>query len=113
LVIGDVFTELAEFDCPSCGATLLLVQHPTAQEMRDNWEKLDDGGRRHVEAIERFRDQFQREKLSSADDLPDVSVAQFTLSWYFVNDESSNSRTVIRCRSPGSGSAKRVVYFYE
>ncbi len=96
LVIGEVFAELTEFDCPSCGEKLLLVGHPSTQESRDNWEKLDDGERRHVEAIERFRDQFQHEKLRSADDLPDVSADQFAVIWDFVNDDPSNSRTVMK-----------------
>jgi hypothetical protein len=94
LRIGELFAELTEFDCPACGHTLLLVQHPTLEQSRANWDKLDDEERSEVEAIERVREQFQREKLRSTDDLPEISTPTFVLNWDF-SDDGVCSRTLI------------------
>lgn len=95
LEIGELFDELTEFSCPACGATLLLVQHPTLEEWRANWGKLDDAQRRHVEAAEHFHNQFQLEKLRGTEDLPDISTPTFFLNWDF-SDDGVSSRAIIR-----------------
>jgi len=96
LAMGESDWDLTEYDCPDCGALLLLVLHPTIEESRANWEKLDDSERQHVERIERNCERFQREKLKDAGDLPNVSLAEFSLSWDLVGDESHSLRTVIK-----------------
>lgn len=95
LEVGELFDDLAEFSCPPCGATLLLVQDPTLEEWRANWGQLNDAQRRHVEAAERFHSQFQQEKLRGPEDLPDISNPTFFLKWDF-SDDGDSSRTVIR-----------------
>ncbi len=95
LEAGELFADLTEFGCPACRATLLLVQHPTLEEWRANWGKLNDAQRRHVEAAERFHSQFQQEKLRGPEDLPDISNPTFFLNWDF-SDDGVSSRTVIR-----------------
>lgn len=96
LAVGELFAELAEFDCPACGEAMLLVSHPTLAESRANWEKLDDAERHHIEMIERFEERFQREKLHDTVQLPDISVSTFVLSWDFAKDAASDLRTVIK-----------------
>ena len=96
LQVGEFFDALSEYDCPTCGNTLLLVSHPTLGEARANWEKLDEKERRQVEGIEEFNARFEREKLHDVDELPETSDRSFVLEWGFSHDEISDSRTLIK-----------------
>lgn len=94
LKVGEVFDALAEFGCPACRHTLLLVSHPTIQESRANWDRLTDQQRRQVEEIEAVRERWEREKLRSVDDLPDIAARSFVLRWDLSGKEPL--RTVIK-----------------
>lgn len=95
LAIGEIFEALTELDCPVCGESVLLVPHPTFKESRANWEKLDDGERQSIQRRERFLERFEREKLKDAVDLPNLSLAEFSVSWDIVGGEEPSARTVI------------------
>lgn len=95
LAMGELFDDRSEWHCPACHEKLLVVLHPTIEEYRANWDKLDDRERRSVESHEQFWDQFRREMLRSPDDLPDVSDSSFVLTWDRSADPNSR-RTLIK-----------------
>lgn len=96
LGMGELTSELAEYCCPSCGHILETVLHPTIQESRANWDKLNEAERKEVELIENHRERFSREKLKDGSQLPDISEPEFVLHWDYVRIEYMNSRTLIK-----------------
>ncbi len=85
LVQGDVFSELFELDCPACHERVAAVMYPTLAESRDNWQKLSDGEKAHVEAMERSRDAFEAICLKRPEQLPDIPAKEFSLTWDHVD----------------------------
>ncbi len=55
---GEMFSDLFEICCPSCGKKVGFVMFPTTEESRQNWGKLSDEDKIGVEHIEEFRKEF-------------------------------------------------------
>jgi len=72
----QVFADLLDFACPECGEVLAIVHFPTAAHIeaaagRGHSEALEMLGR--VRDAQRAQQVFERRKLRSPDQLPDLA----------------------------------------
>lgn len=79
---GEIFSEVYEMDCPRCGQeAVAVIQIPTWEEKRQNWDKLSEEDKRAVEAFEAHLQEFERRKLRSPDQLPDLQGESLVVVW--------------------------------
>lgn len=81
LEIGEVFDTLYEVECPHCHTYLGCVPNPTIEEARKHWSELPDHEKHQLEMLEAMCNEFDRQCLKSADQLPDIQSPDFTLVW--------------------------------
>ena len=81
---GELYDYCYEVICPSCEEHITAVQFPSIQEALDNQDKLSEDERRDVLAAKRRRDEYERVKLHSPSDLPDIHEPAFILTWDVV-----------------------------
>jgi hypothetical protein len=81
LVEGEITDDLIELRCPSCHDCTALLIFPTLAESRENWHKLSESERLHIEKIEAFQANFENRKLNSTTELPDIPDPAFVLNW--------------------------------
>lgn len=92
---GELFSELFEICCPSCGENVGLVMFPTIEESRENWDKVSEEDKRAVETIERLQKDFAARSLKSPDQLPDIEGNDLILTWD-LEDYQRGGDTVIK-----------------
>lgn len=78
---GEMFSELFEIECPSCGRRLDVVLYPTIEESRANWEKVSDADKAMIEAREQFIKESESRCLESPGELPDVEGDNLIFVW--------------------------------
>lgn len=94
LILGELYDELLELNCPACNACVTHIMYPTTEESRANWDKLSDAERHQVEMIERRIANFADRKLRDMTPLPDLNTNSFVLHWDCL-DASYDSETLI------------------
>jgi hypothetical protein len=91
---GDVFEQLFEMCCPSCGEHVMVISHPTNEESRANWDKESPADKKLVEVNERHHADFAKRKLSSPDELPDLAGDNLVFAWDMSSGDMPD--TIIR-----------------
>jgi hypothetical protein len=85
----------AEFRCPSCSQLLLAVDYSaTTDEIVAHWDILDRNTRAAVLCTPQRMELFERDRLRSLKDLPDLKKGPDFLTWHLVrhkDGEVSNS----------------------
>jgi hypothetical protein len=92
----ELFAEVSERGCPSCGKKIAVVLHPTVAESRANWNDLGPLERSYVEAIEAGQAEFAARSLKSPNQLPEIPVSAFVLIWDDDGRERGGGDTVLR-----------------
>jgi len=92
---GELFSELYEICCPSCGEKIDLVMLPTIEESRQNWSKLSDEDKMSVEHIEEFRDECAARGLKSSEQLPNIEGDDLVFTWD-IEDYQRGGDTLIK-----------------
>ncbi len=95
LQMGDLFSVLYEMCCPRCNEKVELITIPTWEEKRQNWDKLSEGEKRRVERFEAHLQEFERRKLWSPDQLPDLEGEDLVLIWDFEERKDKDSRETL------------------
>jgi len=75
---------------------LAIVSHPTLDEMEANYETLSESEKVSLAQRKQFFADFERSKLKSPADLPDVSTSPIVLSWGVNEDQQGKHWTVIK-----------------
>lgn len=88
-----------DFRCPTCERTLLIVCYAgTRKEIEQNWQTIDPWTRAMIKPTPERLDEFERTRLKSADQLPDLdhgpSYPDF-LTWNIVFEQSGESFNVL------------------
>ena len=92
---GEVYRELYEICCPSCGGKVGLVLFPTTEESRQNWDKVSDEDKRAVERVEAHRKDFAARSLKSPQQLPDIEGDDLVFTWD-IEDGARGGDTLIK-----------------
>ena len=95
---GDVFDYLFEMDCPKCGEHIMSISHPSNEESRKHWDEVSPDEKLLVEISESRHRDFEKRKLSSSDQLPDLPGDDLVIYWdmEFRGDTIYGSNTIIR-----------------
>lgn len=95
--LGELFDQLWEFHCPSCGEELGICSFPTLEQSRANWDSLSEDERRHIEAIEQFQTSLQESSLKAAEELPGLDSDAIVVDWALEKTEQAiDDWTVLR-----------------
>jgi hypothetical protein len=93
------YEALMDCSCPRCPWSdtplLAIVSYPTIQESVDNWPRLSESERQQVTARKDFLQQWERARLVSPEQLPELEGSDLTFSWDYVDAETARM-TVIR-----------------
>jgi hypothetical protein len=81
LAHGETYRDLFEVECPKCGRRLGTVLFPTLEESRKNWDKVSPADRAIVDLTERREAAFERRRLRSPDQLPDIPDGDIVITW--------------------------------
>ena len=92
---GEMFNDLYEIDCPSCGKRVDVVLYPTIEESRANWEKVSDADKAMIEAREQFIKEAESRCLESPEELPEVEGDVLIFVWDQHKYEKNRDDTVI------------------
>lgn len=99
---GETFDDLCEVDCPKCHSRLGLLVYPTTEEVRQAAAQGHESAKTDLMMVE-IKDarwnRFEREKLKSPDDLPELSGAHLHITWDESNGDLWEQRTVLRIGS--------------
>jgi hypothetical protein len=106
---GEMYKDLFEICCPSCGKEIETVMYPTIEESRQNWSKVSETDKKIVELIELRQKNFAASKLKSPDQLPDVEGDDLIFTWD-IEDCQKGGDTLIKY---GSEIIWREPAFYE
>ena len=88
--------------CPTCPYAewniLAIVSFPTLEETEANFDRLSEFEKAVLASRKRFIAEHESRGLRSADQLPDLSASQISLSWDFTGegDWEGSKQTVIR-----------------
>lgn len=93
LEMGDIFDGVTEMVCPRCNEKVLNLAQPTVEEVRANWGKASEFEKVQVELGDLRGREFERRKLSSASQLPDIDAPAFVL---IVDDLDGSMERVIK-----------------
>lgn len=101
LISGDLHETFFTRECPACGNNVVLIEIPHVTEMVANLENLPLETREEVIAFAKQCTQWQREKIHSIEQLPEIDLDHIVLIWdadYEGNESSEKyARIVIRC----------------
>lgn len=92
---GEMFNDLYEIDCPSCGKRVDVVLYPTIEESRANWEKVSDADKAMIEAREQFIKEAESRCLASPEELPEVEGDELIFVWDQLREENDVGDTLI------------------
>jgi hypothetical protein len=90
---GEMFEELFELNCPTCGEEVTFIMYPSVREAIANGAAVSDADRQEMEEMQRFWAKCAEMELKSPDQLPDIASSAFTIVWDKVDD-----MTVLRYR---------------
>jgi len=98
---GDVeyYDALFDCSCPRCDTRppmLAIVSYPTTEETEENWDKLSDSEKQRFLERKQWRAEYEAAKLTSPDQLPDISGATVSLFWDFERGAMDHRLTIIR-----------------
>jgi hypothetical protein len=71
------------FECPLCGTTVALVQHPTADEVSQNWDSLTDAEKALYQRRFALDSEFEAHHLERPEQLPEIADDPLILVWDF------------------------------
>ena len=80
----EYYEELFDVSCPRCERMILIVSYPTPAETKEAAEDGDPRAQKEmqfVDARESFLREFDRRKLRSADQLPDLDGDRLEFLW--------------------------------
>jgi len=78
----DYFSwDFVPYNCPFCEDCVTIVNNPTLDESRANWDKLSGDERKRIENRERWLADFEVRGLKATDQLPDIESSEFVLHW--------------------------------
>ena len=92
----DFFEYLTEMGCPKCGERITIITEPTVEESRRNWDKVSELDKCVVEISERQHAAFEKRKLYSPQQLPDIVHPELTIDWDIESREGGD--TILRFR---------------
>jgi hypothetical protein len=78
---ADEYEQPLEFRCPACDAVLAIVNFPTVDEMKENWDKLSPSEKELCSTAEDLDRDFAITNLNSPAQLPDIEAEQIILVW--------------------------------
>lgn len=93
---GGMFQDLWEIECPKCGERLDVIQYPTIEEIRANWDKASEADKAQVLAREAFLKQAAATELRDPEQLPEIKGDQIVLVWDKDFGDKHRNQTVIR-----------------
>jgi hypothetical protein len=77
----EMYRELFEICCPSCGREVWIVMFPTIEERRQNWDKVSEEDKKSIEFIEAHQKDFAARSLKSPEQLPDIEGDSLVFTW--------------------------------
>lgn len=92
----EEYDQLIDSTCPKCRKLVAIVLYPTIAESRANWDKLSVTEKQWVDRLDAAKQNFDAEKLKSADHLPDLDGDDIRLAWDLETDDQGEAVTVIR-----------------
>ena len=84
---GDIYATFGEVLCPRCNAILFVLAWPTTEESRQNWDKLDDAGKRQVIRRETRDQDIARRSLKAPENLPELDGEELIFGWDQQGDD--------------------------
>jgi hypothetical protein len=75
---------------------LAIVSYPTLQESEAHIDLLTESEKAELAPRKRFLAEFERKKLRSTAELPDLSTSPIVLAWDFAIDQHGKNLTVIK-----------------
>jgi hypothetical protein len=81
---SEHFRALCEYSCPVCYASLLLVSHPTADDIRSAAARGNTEAQGELETlirVERRHERHERTMLKSPEQLPDLVGSELHFIW--------------------------------
>ena len=94
LLDGEVFSDLMEMDCPKCAKLVAVISFPTYAEAQNVWSRVPEADRAMLELVNARHQEFNRLKLKTPDQLPDLDADELLLDWDHVDQDQA--LTVIR-----------------
>ena len=107
--VYEMFRDLYEASCPKCEEKIGIVEFPYLSEMKENYDKLGPGDKMAITLIENRTSKFEKEKLKSPDQLPDIDESFIILTWD-TDSESGPGNVLIK---HGSRVIWKELEFYE
>ena len=95
----EYHNALIDSSCPRCEERppiLAMVSFPTIKESEENWEKLSDSEKQRVQEHKRWRTEYHAAKLTSPEQLPDISGETVSLCWDYKRGDTNQPTTIIR-----------------
>jgi hypothetical protein len=96
----NTFRELFDLCCPHCEQMLVIVSNPTIEETKAEAARGDPRAlaeMEYVERIEAFQARWDRERLHSAGQLPEIEGDHLDFVWDFQQTGGvETARTIIR-----------------
>lgn len=93
---GQMFEDLYEYHCPSCGEKIGVRLYPTTQEARECWDKVSPLERQFIEMVAESQQQFSELSLKSAEQLPDLGDSPLVITWDLERDGNEMRWTSLR-----------------
>jgi len=84
---GDIYATFGEKLCPRCNAILFVLEWPTTEESRQNWDKLDDAEKRRLERREARDQEIAERSLKAPEQLPELDGEELILGWDQQGDD--------------------------
>lgn len=72
--VGEIYHELIGYNCPSCGEEIFVINLPTIEESRQNWDKVSGVDKLQIQLAETRIADFSKRSLKSPDQLPDIPL---------------------------------------
>jgi hypothetical protein len=93
----ETYRDLFDGSCPQCDKMLIIVFFPTLAEIRNAATRGNEEAQKMLPLVQKREDldaAFEREKLKSADQLPDLTHYDLEFIW----DQEIEEETTIRYR---------------
>jgi hypothetical protein len=92
--LGEMFGEGAEYHCPKCSDQMVFVPFLTATETLT--DPRSDPADRQIASLRLNRqEKFERSKLKTVRQLPDLDPSPKVLAWHVVTDSANQNFFVI------------------
>jgi hypothetical protein len=106
---GEFFSDGAQHECPQCAHRFGFVVFPTLNEALSD-ARANSEDRLAAEIVHSRHERFERSKLFSTSQLPDLNQLPHSLTWDVVKDSQGEDFVVIR---NGRQEVWRGLSFYE